>query len=86
MNAKEEETGRQYKQWTDVLDVIRTDLNAMRLQEDGDPQYDFIVPPIEAKPKFKIGDSVYCKSERPRNSFGEVQPTNNFREGDYSGI
>lgn len=83
MNAKEEETGKQYKQWTDVIDIIRNDLNNMRLKEDGDPQYGIFAPPTEAKPKFKVGDMVYYKSEVPRNAFGEIQPTKNFREGDY---
>ncbi len=83
MNAKEEETGRVYKQWTDVIDIIRNDLNDMRLKKDGNPQKDLIIPSLEAKPKFKIGDMVYYKSEVPRNAFGEIQPTTNFREGDY---
>ena len=83
MNAKEVETGRQYKQWTDVVDVIRNDLNAIRLKQDGDPQYDIFKPPTDAIPKYKVGDKVYYKSEVPRNAFGEIQPTKNFREGDY---
>lgn len=83
MNAKEEETGRQYKQWTDVVNIIRTDLNAMRLREDGNPQYDLFQEPTNNIPKFKVGDMVYYKSEVPRNAFGEIQPTNNFRQGDY---
>ena len=83
MNAKEQATGRIYKQWTDVIDVIRTDLNELREREDGDPQTDIMTPPTDAKPKFKVNDIVYFKSERPRNAFGEIQPTNNFRAGDY---
>ena len=34
-------------------------------------------------PKYKVGDVVFYKSERPRNALGEIQPTNNFRQGDY---
>ena len=83
MNSKEEETGRVYKQWTDVIDIIREDLNEIRHREDGDPQYDLITPPTDAKPKFKINDVVFFKSEKPRNALGQVQPTNNFREGDF---
>ena len=83
MNAKEEQTGKVYKQWTDVVDIIRTDLNELRLRPDGDPQYNIFAPPIDAKPKFKVGDVVYYKSERPLNALGQFQPTNTFREGDY---
>ena len=83
MNAKEEQTGRPYRQWTDVIDIIRTDLNELRLRPDGDPQYNIFAPPIDAKPKFKVGDVVYYKSERPLNALGQFQPTNTFREGDY---
>jgi len=83
LNSKELETGRVYKQWTDVIDIIRTDLNEIRHREDGDPQNDLITPPTDAKPKFKINDIVYFKSEKPRNALGQVQPTNNFRVGDF---
>ena len=83
LNSKELETGRVYKQWTDVIHIIREDLNEIRHREDGDPQNDLITPPTDAKPKFKINDIVFFKSEKPRNALGQVQPTNNFRMGDY---
>jgi len=79
MNAKEEATGKVYKQWTDVINIIRTDLNELRERQDGDPQKDIMTPPTDAKPKFKVNDIVYFKS----NAFGKIQPTNNFREGDF---
>ena len=31
----------------------------------------------------RLEHKVYYKSEVPRNAFGEIQPTKNFREGDY---
>jgi hypothetical protein len=34
-------------------------------------------------PKYKVGDVVFYKSEAPRNTLGEIQPSNTFREGDY---
>ena len=42
-----------------------------------------MLPPTDNKPKFKINDVVFFKSEKPRNALGQVQPTNNFREADY---
>ena len=83
MNAKVIETWRVYKQWTDVVDVIRTDLNEIRERPDGDPQYSIFAPPTEAMPKYKVGDIVFVKSDRPLNALGQFQPTNNFREGDF---
>jgi hypothetical protein len=83
MNSKEIETGRVYKQWTDVIDIIRSDLNEIRERPDGNPQYDLFKPPTEAMPKYKVGDIVFFKSDRPLNALGQFQPTNNFREGDF---
>ena len=83
LNSKEIETGKVYKQWTDVVDIIRKDLNEIRERPDGNPQYDIFTPPTDAKPKFKVGDIVFFKSDRPLNALGQFQPTNNFREGDF---
>ncbi len=83
MNAKEEEIGRVYKQWTDVVDIIRKDLNEIRLKKDGNPQYDLFKPPTNAMPKYKVGDVVFYRSERPMNALGQFQPTMAFRQGDY---
>ena len=52
MNSKELETGRVYRQWTDVIDIIREDLNEIRERPDGDPQKDIMIPPTDSKPKF----------------------------------
>ena len=83
LNSKEIETGRVYKQWTDVIDIIRKDLNEIRERQDGNPQNDIFTPPTDAKAKFKKGDLVFYKSDRPLNALGQFQPTNTFREGDY---
>ena len=83
MNSKEIETGRVYKQWTDVVDIIRSDLNEIRERPDGDPQYSIFKEPTEAMPKFKVGDIVFVKSDRPLNALGQFQPTMAFRQGDY---
>jgi transposase InsO family protein len=83
MNSKELETGKVFKQWDQAVPIIREDLNEIRHREDGDPQKDIMTPPTDAKPKFKINDVVFFKSEKPRNALGQVQPTNTFRMGDY---
>ena len=71
------------KQWDQAIDIIRTDLNEIRKRADGNPQFDIFEPPLDVKPKFKVGDVVYYRSERPMDALGKFQPTNNFREGDY---
>lgn len=83
MNHKEIETGKIYRQWTDILDIIRSDLNEIRRKPDGDPRNDIMTPPIDKNPKYKIGDIVFVRSERPMSALGEIQPTNSFRKGDY---
>ncbi len=83
MNKKEEETGKTYKEWTDILPILRKDLNKLRLKKDGNPYGDIFVPPIESNPKYKVGDLVYRKVEKPINALGHFQNTSNFRVGDY---
>jgi hypothetical protein len=83
MNAKEEQTGKIYKEWTDVLSTVRTELNAFRKKAVGDPATDvYKVPPV-VKAKYKVGDLVYHILEQPENALGQKQPTTNFRMGDY---
>ena len=37
---------------------------------------------LETQPKFKVGQMVYRKLDKPRNALGHNQPTEKFREGD----
>lgn len=84
MNSKEEETGKPYNEWTDIIDIVRKELNKFREKKiSNDP---FTQTPnfdLEATPKFKKGDIVYYKTEIPLDAFGNKQPTLNFRVGDY---
>ena len=84
MNEKEKKQKKVYKEWTDILDFVRKELNDFRRK---DPQkikvvrdYDSI---FKVKPKYKIGDIVHEKIDTPENALGHKQPTNNFRVGDY---
>jgi hypothetical protein len=84
MNKKEEETGRVYKNWSDIIDFVRDELNKIRKLPDGNPyDEDFIKSPIEKLPKYKVGDLVYRRLERPMSALGHYQNTTNFRVGDY---
>jgi hypothetical protein len=87
MNKKEEETGEPYNEWDDKIDFVRTKLNTYREREL--PKKDEIheIPPqsfLDAPKtsKFKEGDMVYFKLDRPQNALGNLQNTEKFREGD----
>jgi len=85
MNMKEEETKKIYKEWTDILNFVRKELNAIRKKElnfdvENYPAFDF---KKAGKSKYKIGDLVYEKLDHPQNALGQKQPTANFRVGDY---
>lgn len=83
MNNMEETNGKVFKEWLPAVDIIRKDLNKIREKPDGDPYNDIIKPAIEKVPKYKVGDLVYRKVERPMNALGHYQNTTNFRVGDY---
>lgn len=84
MNGKEKQLGKVYKEWTDIINIVRTDLNEFRKK-----QYDFVVPDstynfaTAGDPKFKLGDIVHYKLDWAENALGNKQPTPNFRVGDF---
>jgi hypothetical protein len=88
MNSKEIETGEEYYEWTDIIKLVRKELNKER--EKKMPKYkdwiDTIVYPnviTAGKPLFKIGDIVHQKLEIPKNALNNNQPTTKFRAGDF---
>jgi chromodomain-containing protein len=85
MNAKEIETKRTYHEWTDVIDVVRKELNEYRKvkmpKNASDYPYPYFNP--DKDQKYKIGDVVHYKLEVPENALGHKQNTKNFRMGDY---
>ena len=84
MNAKEEETMEQYREWDEVVDIVRKDLNKIRKKTLGDHlDVEYKVPKFEVAPKFKVGDIVYRISEEPRDALGNKQNSSSFRMGDY---
>ena len=84
MNQVEKDTGQQYKNWTDVVETIREQLNKMRKRPEESLLKVYKMADIgNIKPKFKVGDVVYYKSEVPLNALGEKQPTANSRMGDF---
>ena len=83
MNKMEEQTKKVYEEWDEILNILRQDLNKIRILPDGNP-FNNLIKPIDFKtPKYKIGDLVIRKVERPLNALGHNQNTTNFRVGDY---
>ena len=83
MNMKEKQTDLPYNEWTDIVSIVRKDLNAHRKKKEGDPATDQYPEPKEVVPKYKVNDIVYRISEVPLNALGREQPTKLFRMGDY---
>jgi len=87
MNQKSLELEEHYNNWTDVLPMIRKELNKYRkrdLRKLKEYQQQHQFNPIEAgEPKYKIGDLVHYKLERPHDILGKaIEGNNKFRQGD----
>jgi hypothetical protein len=87
MNAKEEQTGVVFKEWDEIIDTVREELNKIRKKDSIDPFEQQIVPRVNEEsnkePKYKIGDYVYRIVDNPIDATGQTQPTKRFRVGDY---
>ena len=81
MNKREKELGKTFTDWTDILPQVKEELNKIRAIPDENPfTYDYALP-IMKEPKFKIGDVVYHRLERPINELGHIE-NGGFRTGD----
>ena len=78
---KEFKTKKPYKEWTDIIDKVRTGLNKIRKRPDGDPFNLNPIPYNNFTPKYKVGDIVYKKHEKPHNALGQREH-GRFRKGD----
>ena len=86
MNTKEVETGKVYREWDEITDFVREELNKYRTSKSfkkAQETPEMVLPGYKEKPKFKIGDIVLVKNEVPKNALNNKQPTTNFRVGDY---
>lgn len=82
MNQKEIDTGVEYKEWTDIVDVVRTELNKMRKKKDGDPYALRYFKPITKEPKFRVGEVVHWALSSPSGMTDRKLYGSNFRMGD----
>lgn len=86
MNAIEVKTGKVNREWISILPKLREKLNKGRETELPanwrTHQYKTFQIPINQQPKYKVGDLVYIKNEKPQNALNqEVHGT--FRMGDF---
>ena len=82
LNQKATLLGHDYTEWTDVVDLIRTDLNKLRLKKTDDPTtHKYPIPDLEVPNKYEIGDIVYIKLDEPQNVLGHKE-IGRFRMGD----
>jgi hypothetical protein len=82
MNSMEEKTGKVYKEWTDVVEKVRKQLNIIRVKDTKKIDHKYPVPDFSKKNKFKEGEFVYRPLDQPRNTLNEKVYGDNFRMGD----
>lgn len=81
LTNKEIKIDKPYNEWTDILPIVRKELNKMRKKPDGDPFNLDPIPFNKIEPKYKVGDIVIHKYEKPHNALG-YQEHGRFRKGD----
>jgi hypothetical protein len=76
MNAKEEETGKPYKEWTDKVDFIRTKLNAIRKKKLPDNIFTYVYPPWNGQKELKTTSKKKKEAEyeliKPKYKVGDL--------------
>lgn len=90
LNSIEERTQITAKNWLPILEIIREEMNKVRIKKVPKDINSYVYPSRDSinadgdyvKPKFKINDMVYYKSEVPLDALGKKQPSKNFRVGD----
>lgn len=86
LNDKSVELGKDYNEWTDILDVVGEEVNKYRkrdlskLKEYQDKRY--FNPEEAGEPEFNIGDYVHYKVDRPVDIRGNPINDSKFRAGD----
>lgn len=80
MNKKEEETGKQYREWNDILAQVRTKLNKIRKKK---PKINKFPTWTISTPKFKEGDLVQYRlgRDQAQDALGNTL-RGGFRMGD----
>lgn len=85
MNMMEQQEGETYREWTDILDDVRKELNKYRKRKlpENVSDYDYPFHDQTYISRFKVGDYVHYRLDYPQTALGKKQPTPEFRTGDY---
>jgi len=86
LNDKSAEIGKDYNDWTDILDMVREEVNSFRKRDlDKLKEYQskrYFDPTVAGDPEYQIGQYVHWKIDRPTNINGDPINDNKFRMGD----
>jgi hypothetical protein len=85
MTNKAIETGKDFYEWIDIIDLVRTELNNIKKHPKDQNINKYVPYDINIqnfRPKYKIGDLVYRKLEVPVDKFGNKLHGSKFRVGD----
>jgi len=86
LNDKSAEIGKDYNDWTDILDMVREEVNSFRKRDlDKLKEYQskrYFDPTVAGDPEYQIGQYVHWKIDRPTNIHGDPINDNKFRMGD----
>jgi hypothetical protein len=82
MNSIENKTGIVYREWTDVIDKVRSGLNKIRKKEPKAIDHIYPIPDTSKRNKYEANDMVFRRLDQPRNSLNEKLNGDKFREGD----
>lgn len=84
MNSIEIKTNKTYREWTEILIILRRKINSIRKKKlPSNPRtYEYSTPKLDSEPKFKVGNMVHRMLDKPRNAINEQQ-SGSFREGDF---
>ena len=84
LNNKSTELDKDYFNWTDIIDVLREGLNDIK-KHPKDVNINTYIPKeinVEHPPKYKVGDLVYRRLEKPVDRYGNKYHNTTFRMGD----
>jgi len=82
MNTKEEASGKPYNEWTDIVKIVRVELNKIRKKKLPNIfKVDYQVPSTDDS-KYHVGDVVYYQLDKPMNQLGKEEKDEKFRMGD----
>lgn len=83
MNTEEMKKGQTFREWTNILNLVRTEINKIRIGKKDENPFETKFLDVKIDSKYDVGDLVYYRSDVPLDALGHRQDTANFRVGDY---